>query len=226
MNKWIRFVWCLWLAIVAAIVVVGIVRIYDGVHVSSVSWGRPMVTIDGAPAFVMQSSSYSKVHRAVGRAWISHTCWVVPASEMTGAPNDRTQYWRVVAVERPYHLTLEKQDGTRTGPHHVDFSALGVITWAPDGRSFAFSGGPGATGVFGAPNERLWNSDVVRQYTIEHVVAAGIVGVIIAIITAVLRARQESRERKYWYLCSKCGYDLRGSAAPGCPECGAGRPVH
>ncbi|MGI9015053.1 MAG: hypothetical protein ACR2GY_12520 [Phycisphaerales bacterium] len=41
------------------------------------------------------------------------------------------------------------------------------------------------------------------------------------VVFLVMAARLELRRRGL--ICPECNYDLRGSKAPGCPECGWGR---
>ena len=214
MGRWIRFAVLLWLVIAAAIVVVSVIRIFDsrvqGTHTKS----GPVFVVDDMPAGLYEEFSCSVVERAGRPAWRMRTTYLVPSGS--------GDQWRIDAVEKPFHMTVVRRDGTRTGPHRVEINLALDQGWSAEGNSFVISDGLTAYPTDSSDlNGRRWDTIVLSQCIVEVCGWILLAGIIIAVVTAILRARCE---RMYPHLCRQCGYDLRGSTDAGCPECGAGRP--
>lgn len=216
MNRWTRFGVLLWLAIASVIVVVGVVRLFDSPLQASISTSARVASIDGAPASSHQEFHCSIVMSSGTPAWVSRTLYLCPA--------DPGQRWRATAIEKPFHLTFIKPDGSRTAPCLVEFRMGIGEGWAPDGSDLLFKGGlPGYPSDAAMFRGRIWNGRVVLGHMLELIGWICLVGFGVALLTWIFAARARAVAMRNPFLCRHCGYDLRGGDTAGCPECGAGR---
>lgn len=229
MKRWIKYALVLWLIVAGAIAGVATVYAYDvrpGPFHQIIP--TPEAKIDGEPAYIIHEYERARVERSGNPAWLRRSVLMIPVSQISGAKDDPSKYWRGVSIDKPFHLTFRTPDGTLTTPKKVDFGeplVAGVSSgWSPDGSRFTF-----VSGYRGMPTNsdmlegRMWNSKVVKQFALEIAMWIGILFVVIAMTTIVPWTREFARLRRMAFKCPRCGYDLRGATEPGCPECGAGR---
>jgi len=121
-----------------------------------------------------------------------------------------------VAIQRngEFKYTFQRPDGTTYGPVTIDFDrhlAGLVAEFESAGMSF----------VDRAPGfEFSWRG--VASSMAPYVLRFALVSVI-AIVLITLFTSERVWHRRREHECPKCGYDLRGDTASGCPECGWGR---
>lgn len=117
-------------------------------------------------------------------------------------------YWRIRSLPELDHLTNEQRS------HLLKNNAKRTTLWA---AIYALIAGISATSVFG--NSTSWP-------------VAMPIGVVTAVALYQYHMRSlridlqrqiiEAYRGKQLPICLKCGYDLRGTEAVACPECGAG----
>jgi len=225
MNPWIRFAILLWLAIALIIVAISVVHALDSQPQVTQFQRGEFTTVDGGPASIFDEYEHSVVKRAGTPIWKRRVRSMILGNITTGAQLKPEDKWTVVAIDKPFHLTFLKPDGTRTKPMEVNFGTLKHEAWKDDGLGFtsiqSFGGYPSDERML---RGRAWNWSVVRQVAIELAGMLAAIGFGAVLLTCILNARWRAKHGWNPLVCRHCGYDLSGCTVPGCPECGADRP--
>jgi hypothetical protein len=181
MKRWIALALILWLASVAVIAAFTAQRLLEPKSELARRWmPTDDARIDGEPAYVLHVYTCSNVTREGAPAWRMRELYMVPSAEVPSLYQWHERYWRVVSIDKPFHLTFVLPDATTRGPHRVEFaeefptSVAVPAGWNRDGESFAFM-----TGYTGYPHDskllegRFWNKNTVRQFALEQLVWVG-----------------------------------------------------
>ncbi|MCI0363438.1 MAG: hypothetical protein L0Y44_08005 [Phycisphaerales bacterium] len=208
----------LWLMLLAAIAVYSTIQLNRSTFAGSAYRDAPLGFINGEPAYILQRLTASLVRINGQEAWHHRELYLIPQSVAPRTLSSHTGYWKVKAIDKPFHLTFQKPDGSLTAPLAVQWTA-GDAAWTSDGRSVQFSSG---TGTFLQRPFRAeapeWNKSVVSSYLRRQLVYGGFIGIALALVGFAIAAyRESSRHENH---CESCGYDLRGSPSVCCPECG------
>ena len=173
MKRWMLYAFLVWLVAAAAIFAVHLYWLDQGMLHESFFYSRnPDGRIDDRPAYVFHQFERSVIERSGEPAWRQRNLLMIPAEELTLAPTNPRMHWRAVSIERPFHLTFIKPDGTITGPHRVEIGepVVGGVRagWNPDGSRFSLALGFERFSQNSALLEgRFWSKSVVRQIGIE-----------------------------------------------------------